>query len=131
MSSITTILFFSMMIWYIIDRVKPIWADLSWGSYLTMAVAAAAGLGVTFGLGLDLAFALGATSELTIVGQVLTGLAFIAGSSGIAELIGAAQDSSLPTTINIDSDVIEVGLMEGEEEGICAEEPGYLEDQDV
>lgn len=124
MSSITTILFFSMMIWYIIDRVKPIWADLSWGSYLTMAVAAAAGLGVTFGLGLDLAFALGATSELTIVGQVLTGLAFIAGSSGIAELIGAAQDSSLPTIINIDSDVKEVGPMEGEEEG-------YLEDQDV
>lgn len=124
MSSITTILFFSMMIWYIIDRVKPIWADLSWGSYITMAVAAAAGLGVTFGLGLDLAFALGATSELTIVGQVLTGLAFIAGSSGIAELIGAAQDSSLPTIINIDSDVKEVGPMEGEEEG-------YLEDQDV
>jgi len=112
------------MIWYIIDRVKPIWADLSWGKYMTMAVAAAAGLGVTFGLGLDLAFALGATSELTIVGQVLTGLAFIAGSSGIAELIGAAQDSSLPTIISIDPDVIEVDPMEGEEES-------YLEDQDV
>ena len=87
MTSITLILALSAVIWYVIDRIKPIWAVLSYGKYITTAVAGAMAAAVVFGYGLDLIQAMGIVGHMSIVGQVLTVLALMCGSSAISEII--------------------------------------------
>ena len=53
MSSIALILALSAIIWYVIDRFKPIWSDKSWGKYVTTAAAGLLGAAVVFGYNLD------------------------------------------------------------------------------
>ena len=44
MTEMLTLLFvLSAIIWFVIDRIKPFWAELSWGKYITIAVAAILG----------------------------------------------------------------------------------------
>ena len=39
MTEMMTLLFvLSTIIWFVIDRVKPLWAALSWGKYVTIAL---------------------------------------------------------------------------------------------
>lgn len=54
MTSITLILALSAIIWYVVDRFKPIWEGLAWGKYITTAIAGAMAAAAVFGYGLDL-----------------------------------------------------------------------------
>lgn len=87
MNSITLIMALSAIIWYILDRVKPLWSDKSWGKYVTTFAAGVLGAAVVFGYGLDVVCAMGMATEMTIVGQVITVLALMCGSSAISEII--------------------------------------------
>ena len=87
MSSIALILALSAIVWYVIDRFKPIWSEKSWGKYITTAVAGVLGAAVTFGYNLDLIFSIGIVPEISIVGKLITVLAFMCGSSAISEII--------------------------------------------
>ena len=87
MNSITLIMALSAIIWYILDRVKPLWSDKSWGKYVTTFSAGVLGAAVVFGYGLDIVCAIGMATEMTVVGQVITVLALMCGSSAISEII--------------------------------------------
>jgi hypothetical protein len=54
--------------WYLIDRLKLMWSDKSYGRYITMAVSAVFGFGLTFAFGLDILFALGIVEAVSIAG---------------------------------------------------------------
>lgn len=87
MGSIALILALSAIIWYVIDRFKPIWSEKGWGKYVTSAVAGLLGAAVVFGYDLDLIYALGIIGQSSVVGQILTVLALMCGSSAISEII--------------------------------------------
>jgi hypothetical protein len=87
MTSIALILALSAVIWYVVDRFKPVWAEVPYGKYITTAVAGAMAAAVVFGYGLDLIQAMGIVDHMSIVGQVLTVLALMCGSSAISEII--------------------------------------------
>ena len=87
MGSIALILALSAIIWYVIDRFKPIWNEYSWGKYVTTAAAGALGAAVVFGYGLDVVCAMGIVDHVSIVGQILTVLSLMCGSSAISEII--------------------------------------------
>lgn len=87
MSSIALILALSAIIWYVIDRCKVMWAGVPYGKYITTAAAGALGAAVVFGYNLDLIFAMGIVSEISIVGKLITVFAFMCGSSAISEII--------------------------------------------
>lgn len=87
MNSLTLIITLSAIIWYCVDRFKPAWAQKSWGKYITTAVAGALGAAVVFGYGLDLICAIGIAPEVSLVGQILTVLSLMCGSSAISEII--------------------------------------------
>lgn len=87
MSSIALILALSAIIWYVIDRFKPIWTNKTWGKYVTTAVAGILGAAVVFGYNLDLVFSMGIVAEISLVGKLITVLAFMCGSSAISEII--------------------------------------------
>ena len=87
MSSIALILALSAIIWYVIDRVKVVWADVPHGKYITTAMAGVLGAAVVFGYNLDLVYAIGIVANISIVGQIITVLALMCGSSAISEII--------------------------------------------
>lgn len=87
MNSITLIMALSAIIWYVIDRTKPMWSEKSWGKYLTTAIAGVLGAAVVFGYGLDIVCAMGMAAEVSIVGQIITVLSLMCGSSAISEII--------------------------------------------
>lgn len=88
MEMLTTITFVSIIMWYIIDRIKPIWEGLSYGKYITTLVAALMAAALTFGYGLDIMYALGIVQVTTAMGSVITVLLLMGGSSAVAELVG-------------------------------------------
>lgn len=92
MSSITLIIALSAIIWYVVDRFKPVWSDYSWGKYVTTAVAGALGAAVVFGYNLDLICAIGIAQENSLIGQLLTILSLMCGSSAISEIITRIKD---------------------------------------
>lgn len=77
----------SMIMWYIVDRFKPLWENLSYSKYITTGVAAIGGFSLTFCLGLDILVGLGLLTSVTIAGQIMTGFILMAGSSAISEII--------------------------------------------
>ena len=87
MSSLTLILALSAIIWYCVDRIKVMWANVPYGKYITTAVAGLLGAAAVFGYGLDLIYGLGIVNEVTIVGQIITVLGLMGGSSAISEII--------------------------------------------
>ena len=87
MENLTLIMALSAVLWYIVDKFKSLWSEKSWGKYITMAVAAIGGFGLTFAFGLDLIYACGLVENLTLAGQILTGLVLMSGSSAVAEVI--------------------------------------------
>lgn len=91
MDSVTLILALSSIIWLIVDRMKPLWADLTWGKYITTAMAAVLGAIGVFGFELDLICALGVVEEVCVGGQLLTVLALMSGSSVISEIINRVK----------------------------------------
>lgn len=87
MEMLQIIIVVSIIMWYIIDRFKPLWEDWKYGKYVTIAVSAVFAFSLAFGYGLDLMAALGVVSEASILGTVLTGLTLMGGSSAVSELI--------------------------------------------
>lgn len=87
MSGIALILTLSAIIWYCVDRFKPIWSSKSWGKYVTTAVAGLLGAIAVFGYNLDLIYAMGVAVEITLAGKLLTVLTLMCGSSAISEVI--------------------------------------------
>ena len=84
---ITLILTMSTVLWYVIDRLKTVWGDLSFGKYITMAVAAAGSFALTFSFKLDLIYALELVENISPAGEVLTALILMSGSSAVSEII--------------------------------------------
>ena len=95
MEMIGLIIALSAIMWYIIDRAKPLWAEVSFAKYITIAVSAIFGFGLTFSFGMDIIFASGLFGVITPAGQIMTGLVLMSGSSAVAEVIarikGGAQ----------------------------------------
>jgi hypothetical protein len=81
------ILMLSSIMWFLIDRLKPLWSELAYGKYITLAVSALLGLGLSLGYKLDIIFAMGLAQEATTIGQILTGLALMSGASAVSEII--------------------------------------------
>ncbi len=87
MEMLQIIVLVSIIMWYIIDRFKPLWEGSKYGKYVTVAVSALFAFALSFGYGLDLMAALGAVPNTSILGTVLTALTLMGGSSAVAELI--------------------------------------------
>ena len=91
MDLLALILMLSAVMWYVIDRVKPYWAEVSYGKYITMGVAALFGFAISFGYQLDIVYALGLVPEVGVIGQILTGLVLMGGSSAVSEIIAKVK----------------------------------------
>jgi hypothetical protein len=87
MEALSLIIALSAVLWYCIDRFKPMWENLSWGKYMTMLVAAIGSFALVFSFNLDIIAAIELVSEITVAGKVLTGLVLMSGSSAISEII--------------------------------------------
>lgn len=91
---LTSILAISVIVWYVTDRFKKFWDGFSWSGYVTMGFVAALGAASVFSFGLDLLVALEIHAEISIVGQLLTVLSLMTGSSAIAEIIERVKGGS-------------------------------------
>lgn len=87
MEMLTLILGLSTAIWYLLDKLKLLWNKVSFHRYITIGVAALLGSAVVFNYNLDIIYALQLSNEITIMGQVLTALSIMSGSSAISEII--------------------------------------------
>ena len=92
MEALSLIIALSAVLWYCIDRFKPMWENLSWGKYMTMLVAAVGSFALVFSFNLDIIAAIELVSEITIAGKVLTGLVLMSGSSAISEIIAKIKN---------------------------------------
>ncbi len=87
MEMLTLIIGLSMVMWYVIDRFKPLWVDLSFGKYITIGLAAVFAFVLAFGFGLDLVSAIGLYQAVTPLGMATTGFVLMSGSSAVSEVI--------------------------------------------
>ena len=87
MDALTLIIALSTVLWYCIDRFKPMWEGLSWGKYITMLIAAAGSFALVFSFNLDLVAAIELVAEISLAGKIVTGLVLMSGSSAISEII--------------------------------------------
>lgn len=87
MKMLTLVLAMSTALWYVIDRFKAVWSDLSFGKYVTMVVAAVGSFALAFSFKLDLIYALELVEEITLAGEVLTAFVLMSGSSAVSEII--------------------------------------------
>lgn len=97
MEMLQIIIVVSIVMWYIIDRFKPLWEDWQYGKYVTIAVSAVFAFALAFGYRLDLMNALGvapvgSTAGNSILGTVLTALTLMGGSSAVSELIARIKN---------------------------------------
>lgn len=91
MGNLTLILALSAIMWYLIEQAKPLWANVSFHKYITIGVSALFAFAFTFGFGLDVIAATGLFPTMTVLGQIVTGLTLMTGSSGIAEVMERVQ----------------------------------------
>lgn len=88
MEAISTITTFSAVVWYIIDRIKPMWSKLSWGKWITIGLSALLCGGGTIIFDLNIIAALGLTTSLPVVAQyVITTIILMSGSSCVSEIL--------------------------------------------
>lgn len=87
MEMLQIIIVVSIVMWYIIDRFKPLWESWSHGKYVTIAVSALFAFALSFGYGLDIMAALGVVTESSLLGTILTAMTLMGGSSAVSELI--------------------------------------------
>lgn len=92
MDALTLIIALSAVLWYCVDRFKPMWENVSWGKYITMLVAAIGSFSLVFSFDLDLVAALELVAEITVAGKILTGLVLMSGSSAISEIIAKIKN---------------------------------------
>lgn len=98
MEALTLIIALSTILWFVIEKFHPIWQPLTYGSYITMLVAAIGSFGITFGFGLDLIFAIGLVKGASLQGQIMTALVLMSGSSAISEIMQKikGEDKKVP-----------------------------------
>ena len=88
MSMIAIILALASIMWYVIDNLKDkIWAGKPYSSYITIAVSALGSFALVFGYGLDIVYALGFVPNVTVIGEIITALAMMAGSAVVSEIV--------------------------------------------
>ena len=87
MEMLSLILALSAVLWFLVDRFKPIWEGLSFGKYITLLVAGIGAFALVFSFNLDLILACGLGEATTIAGKIMTGLVLMSGSSAVAEII--------------------------------------------
>ncbi len=87
MEMLQVIIVVSILMWYIIDRFKPLWEDRRYGKYITIALSSLFAFALSFGYHLDIMAALGVVPDTGILGTVLTALTLMGGSSAVSELI--------------------------------------------
>ena len=95
MDALTLILTLSAIIWYVVDRLKPVWMGHDWSKYITTAAAGALGTLAVFGYNLDIIMALGLTSQISLMGKIITILGFMCGSSAISEIIARIKNKQI------------------------------------
>ena len=91
MEMLTLIVALSAILWYLIDRAKPMWEGKKWSKYVTIAVAAIGGFGLAFGFDLDLIFACGLVEEPSVLGTIITGFTLMSGSSAVSEIMAKVK----------------------------------------
>jgi hypothetical protein len=85
---IAIIVSLATIMWYVIDNLKEkLWAGTKYSSYITIAVSALGSFALVFGYGLDIIFALGLVESVTVIGEVITALAMMAGSAVVSEIV--------------------------------------------
>lgn len=84
----------SIIIWYIIDRFKELWTELPYSKYITIGAAAILSFLVVFCFGIDILVAFGLFTEASIMGEILTALIFMSGSSAVSELVQLIKNTS-------------------------------------
>lgn len=82
----------SVIIWYIIDRLKELWVNVPYSKYITVGISAILSFACAFCFSLDILVGLGLIAEVSIMGQILTALVFMGGSSAVSELIGLVKN---------------------------------------
>ena len=87
MEILTLIIALSAVLWFLVDRFKPLWEGLSFGKYITLLVAGIGAFALVFSFNLDLILACGLVEATTIAGKIMTGLVLMSGSSAVAEII--------------------------------------------
>ena len=87
MEMLSLILALSAVLWFLVDRFKPLWEGLSFGKYITLLVAGIGAVALVFSFNLDLILACGLVEATTIAGKIMTGLVLMSGSSAVAEII--------------------------------------------
>ena len=83
MEMLSLILALSAVLWFLVDRFKPLWEGLSFGKYITLLVAGIGAFALVFSFNLDLSL----VEATTIAGKIMTGLVLMSGSSAVAEII--------------------------------------------
>lgn len=94
MDNLALIIALSAVLWYCIDRFKPMWEKCSFCKYITMAVAAVGAFAIVFSFDLDLIAAVNLVPEMTIAGKVLTALVLMSGSSAISEIVSKIKNKN-------------------------------------
>lgn len=87
MEMLSLILALSAVLWFLVDRFKPLWEGLSFGKYITLLVAGIGAFALVFSFNLDLILACDLVEATTIAGKIMTGLVLMSGSSAVAEII--------------------------------------------
>lgn len=87
MEMLTLIIALSGVMWYLLDRLKIMWENVSWGKWITLSCAAVAGFALTFSFNLDIIFACGLVESVSIAGKIITSFVLMSGSSAVAEII--------------------------------------------
>ena len=102
----TQILSFSLIIWILIDRFKPLWEDCSLKSIITSGIALLLGGAVSIVYQLDIVVALGLSDVVSPLGMILTSLALMGGSSCVAEIMEMISGKKAQLGILSLSDII-------------------------
>lgn len=101
MKLLETILIISTLMWYVIDRLKPAWASVKYGRYITMAAAAAMAAAICVGYRLDIVYALGLSEGTNPIGIGLTVLLYMGGSSAVSEFIAKIKGEGIANASDV------------------------------
>jgi len=87
METLGIIIAISTVIWYLVDRFKPLWEGAKGSKYITIGISAILGTIAVITFNLDILVATGIVVDVTFFGMLCTVLLYMAGSSAIAEII--------------------------------------------
>ena len=87
MAMLGIIMALSMVIWYLIDRFKPLWENAKGSKFITIGIACVLGIIAVLTFKLDVLVATGIVGDVSVFGQICTVLLYMAGSSAFAEII--------------------------------------------